>query len=99
MTAIMTTDPVRNISPLPHSDFEPLHEPVEQSPDQESPSREPGPVHRQDKETVRAKIDSFREVANLSARSAVVPYASKTLQRKMLLVGRVVQHWCLTADG
>jgi hypothetical protein len=46
---------------------------------------EAGPAHVQDKDDVRAKLDSFREVANLSARTALKKHGWRTLRSEVFL--------------
>lgn len=45
----------------------------------------PQPKHQQDKEAARANLNSLREVANLSARSAIAKHTGKQLRGKALL--------------
>ena len=44
----------------------------------------PGPSHQQDKATVRADLDSLRNIANSAARSAIAKYTSKSTREKIL---------------
>ena len=44
----------------------------------------PGPSHTQDKATVRADLDSLRNIANSAARSAIAKYTSKSTRKKIL---------------
>jgi uncharacterized membrane protein YcjF (UPF0283 family) len=44
----------------------------------------PGPSHTQDKATVRADLDSLRNIANSAARSAIAKYTSKSTREKLL---------------
>ena len=44
----------------------------------------PGPSHTQDKATVRADLDSLRNIANSAARSAIAKYTSKSTREKIL---------------
>jgi hypothetical protein len=49
-------------------------------------SREPRqPRHQQDKDAVRANLNSLREVANLSARTAIARHSGKQLKDKLLV--------------
>jgi hypothetical protein len=54
----------------------------------QSPPTLPGPLpepfHRQDKDSVRAELDSLRHIANAAARSAIATHASKASREKML---------------
>ncbi len=44
----------------------------------------PGPSHRQDRATVRADLDSLRNIANSAARSAIAKYTTKSTREKIL---------------
>ncbi len=44
----------------------------------------PEPSHRQDKASVRADLDSLRNVANSAARSAIATYSSRAVREKLL---------------
>lgn len=44
----------------------------------------PGPSHTQDKATVRADLDSLRNIANSAARSAIAKYTTKSTREKIL---------------
>jgi hypothetical protein len=44
----------------------------------------PEPSHRQDKASVRADLDSLRNVANTAARSAIAKYSSRATREKLL---------------
>jgi chromosome segregation ATPase len=44
----------------------------------------PEPSHRQDKASVRADLDSLRNVANTAARTAIAKYSSRTTREKLL---------------
>lgn len=44
----------------------------------------PEPSHRQDKASVRADLDSLRNVANTAARSAIARYSSRAVREKLL---------------
>ena len=43
----------------------------------------PGPSHTQDKATVRADLDSLRNIANSAARSAIAQYTTKSTREKL----------------
>ncbi len=45
----------------------------------------PQPRHQQDKEAARANLNSLREVANMSARTAIATHTGKQLRGKVLL--------------
>jgi hypothetical protein len=47
------------------------------------PASLPEPSHRQDKDSVRAELDSLRHIANTAARSAIATHASKASREKM----------------
>ncbi len=44
----------------------------------------PGPSHRQDKASVRADLDSLRNVANTAARTAIARYSTRAVREKLL---------------
>jgi hypothetical protein len=44
----------------------------------------PEPSHRQDKASVRADLDSLRNVANTAARTAIAKYSSRATREKLL---------------
>jgi hypothetical protein len=44
----------------------------------------PGPSHQQDKASVRADLDSLRNIANSAARSAIAKYTTKSTREKIL---------------
>jgi chemotaxis protein histidine kinase CheA len=44
----------------------------------------PEPSHRQDKASVRADLDSLRNVANTAARTAIARYSSRAVREKLL---------------
>jgi hypothetical protein len=47
----------------------------------------PEPSHRQDKASVRADLDSLRNVANTAARTAIARYSSRATREKVLYRG------------
>jgi hypothetical protein len=47
----------------------------------------PGPSHTQDKATVRADLDSLRNIANSAARSAIAQYTTKSTREKLFFRG------------
>jgi hypothetical protein len=47
----------------------------------------PEPSHRQDKASVRADLDSLRNVANTAARTAIAKYSSRASREKVLYRG------------
>ncbi len=49
-----------------------------------SPLPLPEPSHRQDKASVRADLDSLRNVANTAARTAIAKYSSRAIREKLL---------------
>jgi hypothetical protein len=53
------------------------------------PRRTPKPRTAPDKEAVREHLDAFRQVANVSARTAVAKHTSKTLRMAMIIKGLV----------
>lgn len=66
----------------------PAPEPIAEEPiDSMEPVGTPEPKHRQDHAAVRANIDSLREVANLSARTAIASYTWKQLKGTILAKG------------
>lgn len=56
---------------------------ISEVPDRASPPPPPKPIAPEDKEAIRANLDSFRELANISARSAVAKHQSSKLQTDM----------------
>lgn len=51
------------------------------------PTPLPGPSHTQDKATVRADLDSLRNIANSAARSAIAQYTTKSTREKLFFRG------------
>lgn len=82
------TPAVRKPEPAPEP---PKAEPVETAPVAEIPAGPPPePKYRQDHAAVRANIDSLREVANLSARTAIASYTWKQLKGTILAKGTLL---------
>ena len=64
---------------------QPAAAPAESPPPEKPITDPPQPRHQQNKEAARADLNSLREVANLSARSAIATHTGKQLRGKALI--------------